>query len=158
MSVITGDPAFDAAALNVATFLPAVGAIVLMLMPKKQEFLLKVAGLIISLIPLGITGYLLLRFDFGQAGKPQFVTNVSWIPVIKSNYHVFLDGMSLPLYVLSIVVIPLCIIYSWNHWPEPHNPKALLALPPPKVPLAPPARKASLAHRGLRVNQALPPP
>jgi len=26
------------------------------------------------------------------------------------------------------VVTVLCIVYSWNHFPEPHNPKALLAL------------------------------
>lgn len=128
MSVIYGDPAFDAAALNVATFVPAVGAMILMLMPRKQEFLLKVVGLVTSLIALGLTVFLLLRFDYAKAATPQFVTKVPWIPVIKSNYHVFLDGMALPLFVLSAVVIPLCIVYSWNHWPAPHNPKALLAL------------------------------
>jgi len=30
--------------------------------------------------------------------------------------------------VLSTFITLLCVIYSWNHWPEPHNPKALLAL------------------------------
>ena len=27
-----------------------------------------------------------------------------------------------------MLIVPLCIIYSWNHFPEPHNPKAFLAL------------------------------
>ena len=39
-----------------------------------------------------------------------------------------LDGISLPLLLLSMFVTVLCVIYSWNHFPEPHNPKAFLAL------------------------------
>ena len=27
-----------------------------------------------------------------------------------------------------MIIVPLCIIYSWDHFPEPHNPKAFLAL------------------------------
>jgi NADH-quinone oxidoreductase subunit M len=33
-----------------------------------------------------------------------------------------------PLLVLSTLITLLCIVYSWNHWPEPHNPKAFLVL------------------------------
>ena len=39
-----------------------------------------------------------------------------------------LDGISLPLLALTVFVVPLVIIYSWNHFPEPHNPKAFLIL------------------------------
>src|SRR6185503_15445209 len=38
------------------------------------------------------------------------------------------DGISLPLLLLTMLVTPLVIIYSWNHFPEPHNPKAFLIL------------------------------
>ena len=38
-----------------------------------------------------------------------------------------LDGISLPLLLLTVIV-PLVVIYSWDHFPEPHNPKAFLAL------------------------------
>ena len=30
--------------------------------------------------------------------------------------------------MLSAFITLLCVIYSWNHFPEPHNPKAFLAL------------------------------
>src|SRR5687767_15749928 len=40
----------------------------------------------------------------------------------------FVDGMSLPLLLLSMLITVLCVIYSWDHFPEPHNPKAFLAL------------------------------
>ncbi len=54
----------------------------------------------------------------------------AWIPFINSHYHLGLDGISLPLVALTMLVVPLCIIYSWNHFPEPHNPKAFLILHP----------------------------
>jgi NADH-quinone oxidoreductase subunit M len=54
--------------------------------------------------------------------------NESWIDVINSRYQLGIDGISLPLLVLSMFITVLCVIYSWNHFPEPHNPKAFLAL------------------------------
>ena len=30
--------------------------------------------------------------------------------------------------LLSALITVLCIIYSWNHFPDPYNPKAFLAL------------------------------
>ena len=58
----------------------------------------------------------------------QFQVNNEWIEVINSRYHLGVDGISLPLLALSAFITVLCVIYSWNHFPEPHNPKAFLAL------------------------------
>jgi NADH-quinone oxidoreductase subunit M len=38
------------------------------------------------------------------------------------------DGISLPLLILSMVTLVLVIVYSWNHVPEPGNPKAFFVL------------------------------
>jgi NADH-quinone oxidoreductase subunit M len=58
----------------------------------------------------------------------QFVADQEWIPVIKSSYLIGLDGISLPMYFLSMVITLLVIIYSWNHIPNPGNPKAFMIL------------------------------
>ena len=58
----------------------------------------------------------------------QFTADERWIDVINSRYHIGLDGISLPLLLLSMVITVLCVIYSWDHFPEPHNPKAFLIL------------------------------
>ena len=58
----------------------------------------------------------------------QFDVNKPWIDAINSRYHMGVDGISLPLLALSAFITVLCVIYSWNHFPEPHNPKAFLAL------------------------------
>jgi NADH-quinone oxidoreductase subunit M len=67
-------------------------------------------------------------FDYDHADKLQFVVDKSWIEVISSRYLVALDGISLPLLAMTLLITPLVIIYSWNHFPEPHNPKAFLIL------------------------------
>jgi NADH-quinone oxidoreductase subunit M len=58
----------------------------------------------------------------------QFVDEKTWIPLIKSSYYIGLDGISLPLYFLSMVITLLVVIYSLDHIPSPGNPKAFFAL------------------------------
>ncbi len=128
MAIIDGNVNLDNAVLSVATFAPLAGAAVLGLLPKREEFLVKAWALGTSVFTLLCGLYLVLRFDYGNAGAPQFERSHSWIDVINSNYHVFMDGLSLPLFLLSMVITTLCIIYSWDHWPEPRNPKAFLML------------------------------
>ena len=128
MAIIDGNVNLDNAVLSVATFAPLGGAAVLGLLPKREEFLVKAWALGTSVFTLLCGLYLVLRFDYGNAGAPQFERSHTWIDVINSNYHVFMDGLSLPLFLLSMVITTLCIVYSWDHWPEPRNPKAFLML------------------------------
>ena len=114
--------------LSVGTFLPLVGVIVMLFIPKAEEELHKLVALVTALATLGVGVYTLTQFDFDQADKLQFFANAEWIKVISSNYTIGLDGMSLPLYFLSMVVTVLVMIYSWNHIPSPGNPKAFLIL------------------------------
>jgi NADH-quinone oxidoreductase subunit M len=116
-------------ALTAAVFLPLAGALVLMAWPKSAgETSLKAVALIATLATGGVGVYLLRQFDYDHTDKLQFVVNRPWIDVIHSRYHVGIDGISLPLLVLSMFITLLCVIYSWDHFPEPHNPKAFLAL------------------------------
>jgi NADH-quinone oxidoreductase subunit M len=114
--------------LTLITFLPLVGAIGVMLMPKNDEESVKFVGLGVAVATMLLALAALSSFDYDKAGTNQFVQNKQWIQLINSRYHIGLNGMGLPMLMLSTVVIVLCIIYSWNHWPEPHNPKAVIAL------------------------------
>jgi NADH-quinone oxidoreductase subunit M len=128
VSAIDGSAGLDNAVLSVATFAPLGGAAVLAFIPKKDEVIAKTWGLAVTVFVLLCGVYLLLRFDFDNASAPQFERNYEWIDVINSRYHVFIDGISLPLIILTMVITVLCMIYSWDHWPEPHNPKAFMTL------------------------------
>src|SRR5450755_2983276 len=119
---------FDSWALTLVVFVPAIGAVITMLIPREEEEAIKWTALFTTLATLGFTIATLLKFDFGKTSTLQFSVTKNWIDVINSHYHVAVDGISLPMLALSSFISLLCVIYSWNHFPEPHNPKAFLAL------------------------------
>jgi NADH-quinone oxidoreductase subunit M len=119
---------FENWALTAAVFIPLIGALVMMAVPRDAEGGLKGIALLTTAATLAVGGYLLVQFDYDAADKLQFAVDKSWIEVINSRYHVAIDGISLPLLVLSMLITMLCVIYSWDHFPEPHNPKAFLIL------------------------------
>ncbi|MBA3654758.1 MAG: NADH-quinone oxidoreductase subunit M, partial [Actinobacteria bacterium] len=105
-----------------------VGALLLILWPRESETSLKAVALLTTLATGGVGVYLLAQFDYDATDKLQFVANKPWIDVINSRYHVGIDGISLPLLALSMLISILCVVYSWDHFPEPRNPKAFLIL------------------------------
>jgi NADH-quinone oxidoreductase subunit M len=119
---------FDSWALSLAAFIPIVGMAVVLAIPKAKEELIKQVALITTAVTLAVGVIILFRFDYDAADKLQFPVNKSWIDVISSRYHMGLDGISLPLLILTMGITLLCVVYSWDHFPEPHNPKAFLAL------------------------------
>lgn len=114
--------------LSLIVFLPLVGAAFVLLLPRAQERAAKVVSLLFALASFGLSVYAAVAFQLGSSASFQFGTDLSWIPAIGSRYHIGIDGISLPLLVLSTLITVLAIVYSWNHWPEPHNPKAFLVL------------------------------
>jgi NADH-quinone oxidoreductase subunit M len=116
--------------ISIAVFAPTVAAAIMMLVPKKNEVVHKLFALGASLVSVGFGIAMLANFHTRHdPDEPlQFLVDKSWIDVINSRYIVGLDGISMPLFCLTLLIIPLCIIYSWNHFPEPHNPKAFLIL------------------------------
>ena len=119
---------FETAGLSLTVFLPVVGALALFAFPKANEAAQKWTALLVS----GLTGILAVlvavAFDYGSAERFQFEVMESWIPAIGANYHIGVDGISLPLLVLSAVVTFLAVVYSWDHWEEPRNVRGFLAL------------------------------
>ncbi len=118
----------DGWGITLATFSPLVGAAVMMLIPREREDRHKMVALVTSLWVAFVGVLLLLWFDLDHTDRLQFAVDRVWIDVISSHYSVGIDGMSLPLILMTMLVVPACIVYSWNHFPEPTNPKAFLIL------------------------------
>jgi NADH-quinone oxidoreductase subunit M len=119
---------FESWALTLAVFIPLVGVVALAVIPRAEEQALKVVALVTTLATAAVGVGILAGFDYGAADGLQFEVNKSWIDVINSRYHMGVDGISVPLLALSMLITVLCVIYSWDHFPEPHNPKAFLML------------------------------
>src|SRR3954471_3318863 len=114
--------------LSVGTFLPLVGVLIMLFIPRREEALVKQVGILTAAATLAVGIATLALFDYDKAGVQQFSVSTSWIKPIRATYTIGLDGISLPLYILSMVITLLVMIYSWNHIPEPGNPKAFFIL------------------------------
>lgn len=114
--------------LSLIVLLPVIGAAATLAIPRAKESMIKWTALLFALVTLGLVVVLTVRFDYSNAGAYQFGTAIDtpWIEAINAHFHIAVDGISLPLVVLTNLITVLCIIYSWNHLPEPHNPKLLL--------------------------------
>ena len=99
---------FDDWALTLAVFLPLVGAVVMLLVPRARGGCHKVIALVTTLATLGVGVYLLVDFDYDDAdGASSSTVDKPWIDVINSRYHVGIDGISLPLLLLSMLITVL---------------------------------------------------
>ncbi|MGY4570683.1 NADH-quinone oxidoreductase subunit M [Bradyrhizobium pachyrhizi] len=102
--------------LSVTTFLPAVGAILVYLLARGgDETASRTArwiALWTTLITFAISLILVARFDPASTDF-QFVEKASWLAT-GISYHMGVDGISLPLIILTTAIMPLCIIASWK--------------------------------------------
>ncbi|CAL9486290.1 NAD(P)H-quinone oxidoreductase chain 4 1 [Streptomyces sp. enrichment culture] len=71
---------------------------------------------------------LALGFDHDQPSKMQATTDISWIPALDVRIHLGIDGISLPLLVLTALLTFLCALYSYFKTPSGPTPKAFVAL------------------------------
>jgi len=97
--------------LTVITFLPAAGAVLLMLMPRNDRAI-RWTALIFSLLTFAFSVHLPRFFHYGQAGF-QFETNHPWIGQ-AIRYHLGVDGISMWLVLLTTFLVPLSVLVSWK--------------------------------------------
>ncbi|MFB8269050.1 NuoM family protein [Streptomyces sp. NPDC055955] len=71
---------------------------------------------------------LALGFDHDHPSKMQATTDISWIPALDVRIHLGIDGISLPLLVLTALLTFLCALYSYFKMPKGPSPKAFVAL------------------------------
>ncbi len=93
---------FDSSALSLAVFLPLVGAIAIILLPATGS---RAAALLFTLAPLLVGVGMLARFDYGAGKAMQFEVQRSWIASVGAGYHLGVDGIALPLLVLSLIAV-----------------------------------------------------
>jgi NADH-quinone oxidoreductase subunit M len=118
---------WENSAITITTLLPIVGALVIVMMPKDRDRLVRGLGIFVTGAALVLAIAIAAGFDYNRSGL-QFVLNVSWIRAIGVRYHVGIDGISLPLYLLTFLLSFLCAIYTWRYVPDPGRTKAFLAL------------------------------
>jgi NADH-quinone oxidoreductase subunit M len=118
---------WDNSAITITTFLPLVGGLAILLVPSSKDRLIRGLGIAITGAALVLAIIIAIGFDYGTPGL-QFTLDVRWIDALTVRYHVGIDGISMPLYVLTFLLSFLCAIYTWHYVPSPGRTKAFLAL------------------------------
>ena len=93
--------------------LPLLGALLIAFLPAANTKLIKQAAFVISLLVAGVGISAALGFDVNKSGF-QYVEKYSWIPVLGINYQLGVDGISLILILLSVILVPIVILAGWN--------------------------------------------
>ncbi|MGK5530486.1 complex I subunit 4 family protein [Streptomyces sp. URMC 129] len=85
-------------------------------------------GVTVSGVVLAATLVLAAAFDHDDPGRIQAETDASWIPALGVRLHLGVDGISLPLLVLTALLTFLCALHSYFRPPDGPRPAAFVAL------------------------------
>ena len=98
--------------LSFITFLPMIGALPLWII--KDDNWARRFSLFITVIVFLISLPLYFAFDTGVHGF-QFVEKHEWIPDYGLSYLMGVDGISLPMILLTTFLGPICVLCSWRY-------------------------------------------
>lgn len=105
--------------LSFLIFTPLLAAILILILPSPSGKFPRKITLTVSIIQIIFLTLIIIGFDY----RPgiQFMERASWIyidlgswGVLRSDYHIGVDGLSLPLVSLSVGIMLLATISSWN--------------------------------------------
>ena len=100
-------------ALTMMMLLPLLGSVLLAIIPTEQVLRIKQAALGVSILVAASAIIMWLNFDSANVDF-QFVQVAQWIPSFGINYAVGVDGISLVLIMLSVLLVPIVILAGWN--------------------------------------------
>jgi NADH-quinone oxidoreductase subunit M len=101
--------------LTVITFLPAVGALILLFVPGRDEAahaFIRWTALAFTLVTFALTLWLWARFDNSNPGF-QFVENFDWIGT-SIGYRMGVDGISILFIPLTALLMIAVVLSSWG--------------------------------------------
>ncbi|MGH7232247.1 MAG: NADH-quinone oxidoreductase subunit M [Nitrospiraceae bacterium] len=96
--------------LSLVVFLPLAGAVLVFFIPMA---VVRPAALIVAVVTFLLS--LPLGFQFDPAtSHMQFTEQATWISSPPVSYSLGLDGISLPLFLMTTLLLPLCVLASWK--------------------------------------------
>jgi NADH-quinone oxidoreductase subunit M len=98
--------------LTISIFLPLLGALVIWLFVR-GDVAVRWSALTVSVLTFMVTLPLALSFD-SSTSDMQFEELHQWIPAFHINYHLGVDGISMPFIVLTSLLTIICIVSAWD--------------------------------------------
>ena len=98
--------------LTASLLVPIVGAVVVALLPARNDLPQKVA-LGFSLVTLVLVGLIGVGYQV-NGERYQFVEEHTWIEAFGAHYALGVDGIGLTLLILTAILTPVVILASWR--------------------------------------------
>jgi NADH-quinone oxidoreductase subunit M len=99
--------------LSLLVWLPIAGGVALLAMDALGNPGCRITALLVSLATFILSLSLYTHFDFSTAAM-QFQENVPWIDAFSANYHLGVDGISMPLIILTTFTTVLVVLAGWQ--------------------------------------------
>ncbi len=99
--------------MSLLVWLPIVGGLVVLALGESRVALGRWVALVTSLVALALSVPLYQGFDTSTASF-QFVEQLPWIPAFNATYHLGVDGISLPLILLTTFITVPILIAAWT--------------------------------------------
>ncbi len=96
--------------LTALILLPLLGAAAVFIV---KDASVRLTALSVTVADLLLSLPLWWLFD-ATSGEMQFLESAAWIPSLSINYRLGLDGISLPLVLMTTILMPLCVLISWR--------------------------------------------
>ena len=103
----------DASILTLLVFVPVVGAVGLLFVPRAQAERIKWIAAGTAGLQLLLAIWLWVAFQ-PSSSAIQFEVQAAWIPSFNIEYHLGVDGLSMPLVFLTALLSLISIVASWN--------------------------------------------
>ena len=100
--------------LTILVFLPSAAAALLLLFPRSRTREAKIFAIGASVVELALALPLWSRFDLHSGGF-QFTETATWIPALGISYSIGMDGISLLLVLLTVLLTPVSLLFSFDH-------------------------------------------
>ena len=94
-------------------WLPIIGMVAIAFIPREKEDVIKITAAVTTGLQFILTLLLWNRFDTND-GAMQFVERAEWIPSFNIAYILGVDGLSLPMAILTAMLCFIGIFVSWN--------------------------------------------
>lgn len=100
--------------LSAIVFIPAIGSMILLLLPARQENLARKVALSAAMLDLLLSAFVYLRYLLQPLTGYQFIEKYDWLPALGISLHFGVDGISAPLVLLTGVVMFTGVLISWG--------------------------------------------
>ncbi|MEZ0394978.1 MAG: NADH-quinone oxidoreductase subunit M [Anaerolineales bacterium] len=99
--------------LSVIVFIPLAAALVILLYKPEWKTAIRWTALAAGLVALALSFWVYFAYDKAAAGY-QFIEKYDWMPLLGISLHFGVDGMSVPLVLLTGVVMVTGVMISWG--------------------------------------------